>query len=92
MPKLPNDTSLSFKQSETERAETTGGCSIFCFSIQMVVIILSRFIGFIACSDMYVESPFFFFFLLCVIVLKVKLYKIFGANTKKYKVSLPRSK
>ena len=62
MPKLPNDTSLSFKQSETERAETTGGCSIFCFSIQMVVIILSRFIGFIACSDMYVESPFFFFF------------------------------
>jgi hypothetical protein len=41
---------------------------------------------------MYVESPFFFFFLLCVIVLKVKLYKIFGANTKKYKVSLPRSK
>jgi hypothetical protein len=31
----------------------------------MVVIILSRFIGFIACSDMYVESPFFFFFVMC---------------------------
>jgi hypothetical protein len=26
----------------------------------MVVIILSRFIGSIACSNMYVESPFFF--------------------------------
>lgn len=91
MPKLPNDTSLSFKQSETERAETTGGCSIFFFLIQMVVIILSRFIGSIACSNMYVESPFFFY-LLWVIILKGKLYKILGANPKKDKVSLPKSK